>query len=222
MRSLAQRDVLVSAGYAAVITCLACYPRLAIWLDRPYTTLFGSIMILWTAFVLWAFVFAWQPVYAHRPVIHFRAPLKLWMTATLFGVAWAVILRELMDPQLRLTNPKDYPADWHSWIAMCLFAMSLDSLFLCFAPYAFFIRLTRRPEASLALTVIFGIFVQYLKLSARRQWPPLLLVAELIAVHLVAGAVSVYFYLRGGALLVWWIVLIAQLRLTCDLLFVHG
>jgi hypothetical protein len=187
MRSLAQRDVLINAGYAAVITALACYPRLAIWLDRPYTILFSCVMILWTGFVLWAFVFAWQPKYAHRPVISYQFPIRLWAMATLYGVVWAMLLHWLMDPQLRVTTPKDYPTDWLSWIAMCLFALSLDTLFLCFAPFAFFIRLTRKPDVSLALTVIFGIF-------------------------------AVYFYLKGGALLVWWVVLLSQLRHAYDLL----
>ena len=58
MRSLAKPQVLIRAGYATAITTLACYPRLAIWLERPYSTLFGCMMVLWTAFILWAFVFA--------------------------------------------------------------------------------------------------------------------------------------------------------------------
>ncbi len=218
MRSLAQPRVLTQAAYGAVITCLACYPRLAIWLERPYTTLFGCAMILWTTFVLWAFAFAWQPEYARRPVFNFHCPLGIWVIATVYGVVGATLLHYFMDPQLRLTTPKDYPADWHSWIAMCLFALAMDPLLFCFAPYAFFMRLLRRPDVSLALTVMFGIFVQCLKINSSKTWPPAHLILELLAVHVVAGFMSVYLYVRGGVFPVWWAVFLGQLRHACDLL----
>lgn len=218
MRSLAQPRVLVCAGYAAVITTIACYPRLAIWLDRPYPTLFGCAMILWTAFILWAFVFAWQPEYAHRPVFNFACPRWIWALAAAYGILGAVALHFLMDPQLRVTTPNDYPADWHAWIAMSLFALAMDPLFLCFAPYAFFMRLLRKPEVSLALTVMFGIFVQYLKINSSRPLPSLLLIIELAAVHLVGGFASVYFYVKGGVLPVWVAIFLLQSRHAFDLL----
>lgn len=218
MRHLAQPRVLIQSAYASIITTLACYPRLAIWLDRPYTTLFGCIMVLWTTFVLWEFVFAWQPVYGRRPVFDFQCPRKIWIIATVYGIVGAVLLRIFMDPQLRLTTPKDYPADWHSWVAMCLFALAMDTLLFCFAPYAFFIRLLRRPDVSLALTVMFGIFVQCLKVNSSRPWPPALLIVELVAVHVVGGFMSVYLYIKGGALPVWWAVFLLQLRQVYDLM----
>jgi len=221
MRSLAKPRVLLRAGYAAVITCLACYPRLVVWLDRPYTALFGCAMILCTTFVLWAFVFAWQPDYAHRPVFNFQCPPGTWAIATAYGIIAAIAIHIFMDPQLRLTTPKDYPADWHTWIAMCLFALALDTLLFCFAPYAFFMRLLRKPDISLALTVLFGIFVQYLKIDSSRPWPPALLIVELIAVHVIGGFMSVYLYIKGGVLPVWWAVFLLQLRLACDLFAVR-
>jgi hypothetical protein len=218
MRSLAKPAVLLRSGYAAAFTTLACYPRVAIWLDRPYTTLSGCAVILWTTFVLWAFVFAWQPEYARRPVVTFAFSGRIWAWAAGYGVTAAIMLHFFLDPQLRLTTPKDYPADWHAWIAMCLFALALDPLFLCFAPYAFFIRLSRRPDVSFALTVMFGIFVQFLKINASRPQPPMLLVFELTTVHVIGGFVSVYLYLRGGVLPVWLTVFILQLRHCYDLL----
>ena len=218
MRHLAQTRVLSQAGYAAVITALACYPRLAVWLERPYTTVFGCGIILGTTFVLWAFVFAWQPAYAHRPVIRFQFPARIWVIATAYGIFSAIVLHFVMDPELRVTTPKDYPANWHSWVAMCLFSVAFDPLFLCFAPYAFFMRLLRRPEVSLALTVMFGIFVQCLKIDSSHPRPPALLIIELLAVHTIAGFVNVYLYLKGGALAVWWAVLLLELRHAYDLM----
>lgn len=221
MRSLAKPQVLARAGYAAFITTLACYPRLATWLDRPYTTLFGCAVILWTTFILWAFAFAWQPEYAHRPVFDFECPRQIWAIATAYGVLSAITLHFLMDPQMRLTTPKDYPADWHSWIAMCLFGLALEPLFLCFAPYAFFMRLLRKPEAALALTVMFGIFVQYLKINSSRPSPAALLIVELVAVHVIGGFLGVYLYVKGGALPVWWAVFLLQSRHAYDLCAAH-
>ena len=218
MRHLAQPRVLTQAGYAAVITALACYPRLAIWLERPYSIAFTCGMVLWTTFVLWTFVFAWQPVYARRPVIRFSFPPRIWLIATAYGIISAIALHFVMDPQLRVTTPKDYPANWHTWVAMCLFALALDPLFLCFAPYAFFMRLFRRPEVSLALTVMFGIFVQCLKIDSSRPWPPASLIMELLVLHIIAGFVNVYLYLKGGALPVWWAVLLLELRHAYDLM----
>jgi hypothetical protein len=218
MRFLARPAVLARSGYAAAVTTVVCYPRLAIWLDRPYPTVFGCAMILFTTFVLWDFVFAWQPEYAHRPVFNFACPPRIWALATAYGLLAAVALHFLLDPQLRLTTPKDYPADCHAWIAMSLFALGLDPLFLCFAPFAFFMRLSRKPDVSLALTVMFGIFVQYLKTNASNPLPPALLIVELIFLHLIGGFVSVYLYMAGGVLPVWWTVFLVQLRHACDLL----
>jgi len=163
-------------------------------------------------------VFAWQPEYAHRPVFNFACPRRVWVMASIYGVLGTIALHFLMDPKLRLTTPKDYPADWHAWIAMCLFALALEPLFLCFAPYAFFMRLLHKPDISLALTVMFGIFVQYLKIDSSRPQPPALLIVELVVVHVIGGFACVFFYVKGGVLPVWWAVLLLQLRHAYDLL----
>lgn len=218
MRSLAKPAVLVRAGYAALLTTLACYPRLAMWLERPYTTLYGCTVILWTSFVLWDFVFAWQSEYARCGVFNFARPGRIWAMAAAYGILGGVLLHFFVDPQLRLTTPKDYPADWHAWIAMCLFALALDPLFLCFAPYAFFMRLLRKPEVALSLTVMFGIFVQALKTNSSHPKPPMPLILELAVVHIIAGFANVYFYVRGGVVPVWMAVLLVQLRHAWDLL----
>ena len=218
MRHLAEPRVLVQSSYAAVITTLACYPRLAIWLERPYTVAFSCGVVFGTTFILWAFAFAWQPVYARRPVIDFKCPPRIWILATFYGIISAIALHFVMDPQLRVTTPRDYPANWHSWVAMCLFSLALDPLFFCFAPYAFFIRLLRRPEVSLAVTVMFGIFVQCLKINSSRPWPPALLIIELLVVYIIGGFMNVYLYVKGGALPVWWAAFLLELRHAYDLM----
>src|SRR5581483_1412940 len=153
--------VLTRAGAAALITALVCYPRLAMWSERLHAVSFLWLMLLWAGFVLWAFVFAWQSEYGHRPVMGFKVQGRLWMAATLCGLAWAVMLHFLIDPQLRAVTPKEFPTDWKSWLAMSLFSVGFDPLFLCFAPFAFFARLSHRQEASVALTVLFGVMVFY-------------------------------------------------------------
>ena len=118
MRLLAQPQVLTRAGAAALITALACYPRLATWSERLHSVLFLWLMLLWAVFVLWAFVFAWQSEYARRPVLDPDFQPKLWAAATLCGIAWAALLHFLIDPQLRAITPQEYPTDWNSWLAM--------------------------------------------------------------------------------------------------------
>ncbi len=150
MRSLAQPGVLARAGLAAVVASLACYPRLAAVSDLRAPLLFTWLVLLLCQFVLWAFVFAWQFEYSRRPVFGGRFQPKIWALATLCGAAWALLLH-FQDPQYRLLAPADYPADWNSWVAMTLFALALQPLFTYFAPFAFFIRLSRKGQRGAAV-----------------------------------------------------------------------
>jgi hypothetical protein len=217
MRLLAQPKVLTRAGAAALITALACYPRLATWSERIHSVLFLWLMLLWAVFILWAFVFAWQNEYARRPVLGLDFRPKLWVAATLCGLAWAVLLHFLTDPQLRVITPQEYPTDLNSWLAMSLFAIVFNPLFLCFAPFAFFVRLSRKVDVSVALTVLFGVLVLYLRLHYSPVLPPAWFVVALMVLRITTGFLSVYFYLKGGAMLVWWVALILQLRHLLDL-----
>lgn len=218
MRLLAQPKILTSAGVAAMITALTCYPRLATWSERPDSVLFLWLTLLWAVFVLWAFVFAWQFEYARRPVLGLDFRPKLWAAATLGGLAWAALLHFLIDPQLRVITPREYPTGWNSWLAMSLFAIGFNPLFLCFAPFAFFARLSQKVDVSVAMTVLFGVFVLYLRLHYSHVLPPPWFMAALMALRILTGFLSVYFYLKGGALLVWWLALLLQLRHLADFL----
>lgn len=211
MRLLARPDVLVRAGLAALLTCLSCYPRLAGWGERIHSVALLFIALLYVAFVLWAFVFAWQFRYASRPVF-VRFQLKLWAGATACVLAWCLLCHWLLDPTLRLVTPRDYPADFQSWLAMSLFTLGFDPLFLCFAPFAFFVRLSQKQTVSLVLTVLFGTFILAVKLGSSTVLPPFLLIVGLMSLRVAQGFFSVYLYLRGGAVLVWWLVVLMQLR----------
>jgi hypothetical protein len=211
MRSLAQPKVLAGAGVAALITSVACYPRLALWSASPAPLLFSWLMLLWVTFMLWSFVLGWHWRYTGQRVLAFQWQPRLWMLATGCGVASAILMWWSVDPQLRILTPANYPTDWKSWMAMSLFTLAFEPLFLCFAPYAFFMRLGQRQTRALALTVIFGLFVFYLKLSSSALPSPGLLV-EMIGLRVVAGFLSVYFYVKGGMWLIWWLGLLAELR----------
>jgi hypothetical protein len=220
MHSLAQPTVLARAGLAAVLASLACYPRMAAASDARAPLLFTWLILLWCQFVLWAFVFAWQVEYSHHPVFGGRFRPKIWALATLCGVVWAFLFH-FQDPQYRLLAPADYPTDLNSWVAMTLFALALQPLFTYFAPFAFFIRLSREASVAVPLTVLFGVFVLYEKLITLKTPPPVGLVLELAALRVLGGYLTLYFYLNGGVVLVWWTVLLVQLRHLPGLLQAH-
>jgi hypothetical protein len=211
MRSLAQPGVLFRAGLAALVTSLACFSRLTDWTERSHSTLFLSLALFYVVFVLWAFVFAWQSQYAKMPVFLYPS-LRTWAGATACGLVWGLLLYLAVDPQLRIISPKDYPSDLRSWVSMSLFTLGFYPLFLFFGPLAFFARLSQNRVASFVLTLLFGTFILLVKLGSSPVYPPMLLVATLMVLRLIEGLFSIYFYLRGGAVLVWWLVLLLQLR----------
>jgi hypothetical protein len=212
MRLLSQPSVLARAGVAASISCIACYPRLALWTTRAEPLWFLLAILLWCLFVMWAFVFAWQSEHAHRPVFESRFKPKVWLAASACALSWAVALHFLVDPRHRLLVPADFPTDARSWFAMCLFALAFHPLFHTFAPFAFFIRLLRKQSVSVSLTVAFNVFVLYAKLSSFSPAPPLWFAVQLAAIGTLGCFLTIHFYLNGGALVVWWMVLIVQLR----------
>lgn len=208
---------MLQAALAALITCVACCPRLLLWLERPYAAVPMCLMLFVCTYVLWAFVFAWQKPYAGHPAFGSGFPPRLWAAATLCAVAWAAILHFLIDPQLRAVTPKEFPTSVTLWLAMALFTVALNPLFLTFAPYAFFMRLFRRPQLCVPLTVLFGVFVLFLKLQSGAKLPPFSLALELTALRLVGGFVALFFYMRGGVPLVLWMVMIQECRFGIDL-----
>ena len=216
MKSLSQPRTIARAALAGLFTAAACYPRLANAQELLKPLWAAWLILLWCAFMLWAFVFAWHAEYSGQPVFGRGFPWRDWTLATAFSLAWAAAMYFLMDTQLRQITPADYPIDWRHWSAMTLFSVAFEPLCLCFAPFAFFVRLTRRPGSALAWTVAFGILMLYFRLNSSKALPPPIVAVELMGLRILAEFTSVYFYLRGGAGLIWWMALLSQLRLVFE------
>lgn len=212
MRSLAQPEVLKSAGTAAFISSLACYPRLSLWLNRPYYLWYLEAVLFLCGTVLWAFVFAWHTRYTQRPVFTFKVGLGPFIVATLAGVGTAILLHVWLDPTLRLRTPEDYPRTLFQLIALALFTLAFTQLYLIFAAFAWFMRLFQNTVMATILTVLFGVFVLVIKNHASPAPMPSTLLLGLLMSRLALGALSVYFFLRGGVLLAWWWGVLLQSR----------
>jgi hypothetical protein len=212
VRQLAQSEVLKSASIAALLTSLACYPRLSLWPDRHYPLWYLEALLFLGGMVLWAFVFGWHTKYTHRLVFTRKLEFRPFLAATVAGICLATGLRLFVDPPLRLEIPEDYPGSLDQWIAMTLFTLTFSQLFLVFAPFAWLVRLFHSRRIAIPLTVLFGVCVLMAKTrSAPMAIPPGLSLA-LVIVRVVAELLSLYFYLRGGVLLVWWWGFLLQAR----------
>ena len=169
MRNLAQPRVLKLAGIASLVTALACYPRLSLWLNRSAPIWYLEAVIFFCGIVLWGFVFAWHTPYTHRPVFTLKMEPRLFITVTLAGIAVATAFHLFLDPALRLKMPEDYPADLRQWLAMVLFSLAFNQLFLIFAPFAWLMRLFQNRRVATVLTVLFGAFVLTIKIPVRHN-----------------------------------------------------
>jgi hypothetical protein len=212
MRHLAQPRVLKLAGIASLVTALACYPRLSLWLNRPASIWYLEAVIFFCGIVLWGFVFAWHTPYTHRPVFTLKLGYAPFITVTLAGIAVATAFHLFLDPALRLKMPEDYPADLRQWLAMALFSLAFNQLFFVFAPFAWLVRLLQNRRMATVLTVLFGVFVLTIKSRSSTTPIPSLLFATLLAVRIGMGFLSVSFYLRGGVLLSWWWTFLLEAR----------
>jgi hypothetical protein len=217
VRSLAQPEVLKSAVIASLATALVSYPRLALWQQRPYPLWSLVSMIFLGGTVLWAFVFGWHTKYTQRPVFTLKLEPWAFLSATLAAMLVAAVLDVSLDPALRLRAPEDYPASLEQWIAATLFGLSFIQLFLLFAPFAWSLRVFQSRLAAILFTVSFGAFVAVLKAHSSPAPIPSSLLSALIISRTIVGLLSLYFYLRGGVLLVCWWGLALQARLLLHL-----
>ena len=212
MRHLAQPRVLKLAGIASLVTALACYPRLPLWLNRSLPIWYLEAIMFFCGMVLWGFVFAWHTQYTHRPVFTLKVEPWLFIAVTVAGIAVATAYHLFLDPSLRLKTPEEYPADTKQWVAMALFSVAFNQLFFIFAPFAWLMRLFQNRRVATVLTVLFGAFVLTIKCRYSTTPIPSLLFATLLAVRIGMGFLSVSFYLRGGVLLSWWWTLLIEVR----------
>ena len=218
MRHLLQPRVLNWAVIAALVSALAAYPRLSLWLNRSAPVWYLEVMIFLCAIVLWGFVFAWHTPYTGQPVFPRKWERGPFLTATVTAIVAAAVFELWLDPVLRPKIPDEYPVDAKHWIAMTLFALAVTQLFLLFACVDWLMRLTKHRWVAANLTVLFGVVVLAMKLQALPTPLPSWLFASLLAGRIVIGFLAVAFYLRGGVLLVWWWTFLFESRQWVDLM----
>ena len=216
MRHLGKTDVLRAAGIATLLTGGACYPRLSIWDKLEGQALANLLILMWCIFVLWAFVFAWHKEYFKREPIRTDLPGPFWALIVAAGLATAVIVRLMLDPWLRGVAPWNYPESGMEWTAVVLFALFFGSLFLIFAPFAFFIRLTRDARVSSVVTVLGAVAVMMLRYLATSEDRSGTTAAILGVVFAGQATVSLTLYLKGGALAVWLFMFLVETRHLID------
>ncbi len=217
MRDLAQPRVLRLAVIASLLTTLACYPRLALWSDRPRPLWYLEAVIFVCGVFLWGFVFAWHTSYARRPVLALKIEPRLFGIITVAGIGVAIILHLFLDPVLRLKMPEDYPADPGQWFAWAMFSLAFNQLFFVFAPFAWCIRLFQNRRVATLLTVLFGTAVLAIKIHSTPAPISTALFTALLAGRIATGFLAVSFYLRGGVLPSCWWTLLTEARNLLDL-----
>ena len=203
MRSLTEPRVLLRAALAGALTAAACYPRLANWGQRTDSVWFLVAAMTWAGFVMWAAVFAWQERHGHHEVFPRQVPARLWLLAAGLGLGGAVMSHYWGDPLLRQLAPTDFPRNPAQWTEHLLFNLALEQLFLCFAPFAFFVRLLPRVKAAAVATVLFSLLVLALKLQSLKAPPTWDVMLGLMLFRALHSSVTLWLYLRGGAWLVW-------------------
>lgn len=212
MRRLGQPKVVASAAIAAALSTLLSLPRMWLWDQRKLPIWYLEATIFLGGFVLWAFVFAWHTEYTHRPVFTLKIKPTVIAVVTLLGILGAAMSRCLFDPYLRTINPEEYPADLAHWLASILWVLAFNQLFLVFAPYAWAIRLFQNEKMATGFTVTFFVAVWLLKVHSSPQALPLWLFLSLFVSRIVQGIFLVWFYLRGGVLVIWWLGLLVEAR----------
>ena len=212
MRHLLQPQVLKAAGIASIVSTLACYPRLALWLTRPDAIWFLELNLFVCSMILWGGVFAWHAPYTGRPVFTFKMEPGPLAVATLTALGMAAVDHLWLDPALRLKFPEDYPPDLGHWLAAVPFSFALIHLFLVFAPCDWVMRLTRNRWVAMILTGLFTAGVQALRIHKLTEPISPWLAMALLALRFAGGFLAVWFYLRGGVLLVWWWAFILECR----------
>jgi hypothetical protein len=216
MRKLAQPQVVTAAAVAAALSAALSLPRMLLWSKRTFPVWYLETTVFLGGFVLWAFVFAWHTEYTRRPVFTFKIRPSILVSATLVGVAAALGLHFFLDRSFRQISPEDYPADFPHWVASTLFALAFTQLFLLYAPFAWLMRLFRNEQAATALTIVLSVTVLLLKTHSSPTPPPFSMFLELLVLRVVLVFFAIWFYLRGGILLVSWLGLLLEARHLFD------
>ena len=218
MRYLLQPRVLKLASVAALISALACFPRLSLWYNRPAPIWYLEVTIFVCAVVLWSFVFAWHLPYAGRPAFVFRLKPGLFFATTIAGILVAAMCRVWLDPMIRSKFPEEFPDDLQHWLASVPFMLAFNQLFQVFAPFDWLVRLSRNFWVATILTALLGTVVLAMKIHSLAAPSPWLLTATLLASRTIVGFLSATVYLRGGIVLVWWWTFLIESRHLLNLI----
>lgn len=216
MRHLLQPQVLKTAGIAAAVSTLACYPQLTLWLHKPGPIWYLLATIFTCSIMLWGFVFAWHEPYTNRPVFIFKLDVLPFVIATVLGLGTATLFHLWFDPSLRAKFPDEYPPDLQHWLASLLFSLALTQLLLVFAPFDWLMRLAKNRWVAMTLTAFFAASVQGMKIHSLHTPVSPALAIGLLATRFVGGFLAAAFYLRGGVILVWWWALLVVCRHLLD------
>jgi|SRR5579862_543030 len=217
MRRLAQPNVVISAAVAAALSAIFSLPRMVLWETRKMPVWDLEATVFLGGFVLWAFVFAWHTAYTGRPVFTKNIKPSLIVATTLAGIFLALSFHFFLDPSMRRVTPEDFPADFGHWVAATLFSLAFTQLFLIYAPFAWVMRLARNEQVATWMTVALGVVVLSMKIKASSVSVPPLLIAELVLLRIVGTFLGVWFYLRGGIFVVWWLELLVEARHLLDI-----
>lgn len=212
VRDFIQPRVLKWAAIAALASALACYLRLSLWLNRSAPIWYLEAAIFLCCIVLWGFVFAWHTQYTHRPAFVFKIEPGPFIAVTLIGITAALVFHLFLDPSLRSKLPEEYPAGLKQWFAFVLFSLAFNQLFLLFAPFAWLMRLFKNRWVATSLTVLFGAFVLAIRTQSLPTPVPPPLLAAFLAGRILMGFLAVWFYLRGGVMLIWWWTILFEAR----------
>lgn len=212
MRDLGRTPVLSRAAAAAALTAAACYPRLALWFDRPRDVSFLETAVFGSAFFLWGAVFAWHEKYSGRPVVSVPFRKAPWAAATALGLAGAALMCFFLDPVLRPLTPEVYPTTAQAWLAQLFFTTAFAQLCLCFAPLAFGLRLLPTPSHAAVAAVVWALGVTVLKFVGMPVAVSPLVSVAVLAARGVSAALCVWFYWEGGLPLALWWTLVQEAR----------
>jgi hypothetical protein len=212
VRDLAKIEVIKSAAIAALLGCLACYPRLDLWSDRPYPIWYLELLLVLGGSVFWAFVFAWHTKYNNRPVFNLKPGPMPFTIVTLAAVLLASLQFFVFDPPLRARLPNEYPSNAHELIATILFSLSFTHLFLVFAPFDWAMRLFKHQSVAITVVILLGMIVIVQKLQSMPETMPPGLVVMFVVARGLSSLVAVWLYARYGVALVWWWSLLLQAR----------
>jgi len=213
VQDLTRPKVMITALTAALGTSIACYPRLAMWSQRPQALWVLVCVLFASAWVIWGFALAWHEKYTGRPMAPRPLNPRLWALAMLAAAIIGAVFHFVFDPLIRAHAPGDLPGSLEEWAAMTLFAMAFQQLFLVFGPLAFFARILGNGRAAVYLTLFFGGVVIAAKAQPLTAQLPWYGGAGFLAFRMLAGLLTIFFYMRGGIPLAYGWTLALQLRL---------